>query len=322
MQRISIECRNVNDLYSRLLGVAARYGEKQDSRNGAVMALPGMLSVLVTQPHERVLFDEERNANPTFHLLEALWMLGGKDDVAFVAKYNSNMKTFSDDGVRFNAAYGHRWRNHFGVDQLLVVIDKLRANPLDRQVVLSMWDPTDDLTNLSTLDRPCNLLIVFRIEHGKLNMMTTNRSNDIVFGLAGANAVHLTVLQEFVARAVGVGVGCWNHCSANAHIYERHWDLMKNVKPYSAWLPYVGSQPLLTKEESYLDFLADCEDMCAGQADDFRTDFFFGTVSPMITAWDKWRRDEDKAGALYDLSCIEANDWRIASTRWLKRKSK
>lgn len=321
MHKISIECRNVNDMYSRLLRLTRQYGERQDSRNGAVLALPGMLSVLVTNPHERVLFDADRNANPTFHLLESLWMLAGRDDVEFVAKYNSNMRNFSDDGVRFNAAYGHRWRNHFGVDQLLAVIDKLKSNKLDRQVVLSMWDPTDDLTNKTTLDRPCNLLAIFRIDKGRLNMMTTNRSNDIVFGLAGANAVHLTVLQEFVARAVGVGVGCWNHCSANAHVYETHWDLMKKVENYPSWMPYVGSQPLLAGEENYLDFLADCEDMCRGKTDDFRTDFFFGTVSPLITAWDKWRAG-DVVAAMYDLSCIESNDWRAASISWLKRKQK
>lgn len=322
--RTSVDCRNVNDTYTRLMGVISQYGVVVETRNGLAKTLPHPLAVLVRSPWERVLFDPARNANPFFHLVEALWMLAGRNDVEYIAQFNARMRTYSDDGETFNAAYGHRWRKHFGVDQLLVVIEKLKRNPLDRQAIISMWDPTDDLTNPTTLDRPCNTQIMPRIHDGELSMMTVNRSNDVVFGLTGANAVHLTILQEFLARAIGVKMGPWNHFSNNAHIYEMHWGLMNEAAktPYPHWYPYSGTQPLLAAEESHLDFLQDCSDLCDGQDDDFRTRFFDETVAPMVQGWHKWRRDEDLQGAIYDASCVEANDWRLASVAWLKRKVK
>src|SRR5690606_37720958 len=181
----TFDCRNVNDAYARLSHYIMSRGIRLDSRNGATMTAPGPVLVRFRQPYERVLFDEARDANPTFHLMEAVWMLAGARDVAFVEHYNKNMRTFSDDGVVFNAAYGHRWRHYFGQDQLLTVVGLLRANPNDRRAIISMWDAHADLDSDSK-DVPCNLQILPRLvdepDIGKaLEFTITNRSNDLVW---------------------------------------------------------------------------------------------------------------------------------------------
>ena len=158
----TFDCRNVNDAYARLSHYIMSRGIRLDSRNGATMAAPGPVMVRFRQPWERVLFDKDRDANPTFHLMEAVWMLAGARDVAFVEHYNKNMRTFSDDGEVFNAAYGHRWRHYFGQDQLLTVVGLLRANPNDRRAIISMWDAHADLDSDSK-DVPCNLQILPRL---------------------------------------------------------------------------------------------------------------------------------------------------------------
>src|SRR3546814_11214716 len=107
-------------------------GVTSDSRNGQVKAAPGATLIKFRQPWERVLFNAERDANPIFHLLEAVWMLAGRNDVAFVTKFTSNMASFSDDGSPFNAAYGYRWRHHFGFDQLETVVDMLSSDLIGR----------------------------------------------------------------------------------------------------------------------------------------------------------------------------------------------
>jgi thymidylate synthase len=318
---LTIDTRNVNDALPRLCDIIMLKGKIEESRNGKVRVMDGPTMVKFRSPTERVLFDADRNANPFFHLFESLWMLAGSNDVEYVSQFNKQMVSYSDDGQTFNAAYGHRWRRHFGYDQIARSIDMLRDNPYDRRVVITQWDPRADLGSTS-LDIPCNQQIMPRVYEGKLNFLTTNRSNDLVWGLCGANAVHLTVLMEIMAHAIGLEVGEWVHVSNNLHIYEHHWDLAKSIRPHSHWQPYQGTQPLLTHEESYTAFLEDCADFIAGQDDDFRTEFFDGTVAPMIQGWHKWRRDGDLQGAIYDASCVEANDWRIASVRWLKRKQK
>src|SRR3546814_14070537 len=113
------------------------------------------------------------------------------------------MASFSDDGSTFNAAYGHRWRHHFGFDQLETVVDMLSADPNDRRAIITMWDPAD--LQRTTKDVACNLQIMPRIVGGTLEFTTTNRSNDVIWGLCGANAVHLSFLQEWMAGAHGLG---------------------------------------------------------------------------------------------------------------------
>ena len=55
------------------------------------------------------------------------------------------MEEYSDDGITLQGAYGFRWREHFGGDQLSVIIERLRNDNTDRRCVLQMWDPLVDL---------------------------------------------------------------------------------------------------------------------------------------------------------------------------------
>lgn len=286
-----------------------------DSRNGKVRTSLDPFTLTLEDPRKRVLFCPRRNANPVFHLAEALWMLAGSNEVEFVKKYNKQMYSYSDNGITFNAAYGHRWRNHFGHDQLLIVIEMLKSNPQDRRVVLSMWDPREDL-NSDSLDVPCNTQAVFRIYKRKLHMTTFNRSNDLVWGLMGANCVHLTILQEFIAAAVGVELGTWHHVTNNLHVYEHHFQLIKDIAnaPFN-YETYPTPAPLVKNPQAFLD---DCADMVTGEDDVFREPFFDGTVAPMLQSWAKWK-DNKPTDALYLASCIDADDWRRATSEWYKR---
>lgn len=71
---------------------------KSPSRNGDVLQIPEPLMVTYQRPWERVLFNAARDCNPFFHLVEAMWMLAGRNDVETVAHYASNMSNYSDDG--------------------------------------------------------------------------------------------------------------------------------------------------------------------------------------------------------------------------------
>lgn len=320
----SIEVRNVNDAYPRLCKLLMEKGVASDSRNGQVRAAPGATLVKFRQPWERVLFNAERDCNPIFHLLEAVWMLAGRNDVAFVTQFNSNMASFSDDGETFNAAYGHRWRHHFGFDQLTAVLDMLSANPQDRRAIITMWDPRD--LQRDTKDVACNLQILPRIVGGDLEFTTTNRSNDLVWGLCGANAVHLSFLQEWMAGALGLRVGHWNHLSNNLHIYERHWDLAKHAESYPHWMGWGPTQPLLaerTRECADL-FRAECLAIAEGRmgADDvFESAFLNDTVEPMLASHAAWKAG-DKSEAMEVARSIESADWRRATVAWYKRRMK
>lgn len=84
---------------------------KRPSRNGPVLMIDEPVIATYTHPRERVLFNSARDANPFFHLYEALWMLAGRNDVAPLAYYAKNIANYSDDGKTLNGAYGYRWRS-------------------------------------------------------------------------------------------------------------------------------------------------------------------------------------------------------------------
>ncbi|HAH51913.1 MAG TPA: hypothetical protein DCL80_11935, partial [Balneola sp.] len=120
---------------------------------------------------------------PFFHLFEALWMLAGRDDLAYVQQFNKRIEDFSDDGVTLNGAYGYRWREYWKKDQLDLLIEHLTNHPDSRRAVLQMWS-TDDLQKIvkdpTCKDVPCNTQIYFKIKKNRLQMTVTCRSNDII----------------------------------------------------------------------------------------------------------------------------------------------
>lgn len=122
------------------------------------------------------------------------------------------------DGVQWGA-YGHRWRHHFGQDQVENAIVRLKLDPNDRRVVIQMWDATCDMVGTKK-DHPCNLMVVPRIAKGKLDITVYNRSNDAVWGAFGSNAVHFAYLQYYLAQSIGVKVGTYYQISTNMHVYE------------------------------------------------------------------------------------------------------
>jgi thymidylate synthase len=57
-----------------------------------------------------------------------------------------------------------------------------------------------------------------------LDIMVTNRSNDLLWGLLGANYVQFSMLQEYLAACIGVEVGKYHHMSNNLHVYDGRAD--------------------------------------------------------------------------------------------------
>ena len=229
---LSIPAWTVNSALKDGLDLIAQAGYMEESRNGKAYVAPGLVVTSYTQPQLRVLFSPERDCNPFFHFFESLWMLAGRNDVEFPAYFSPNMKNFSVDGKTFNAPYGARWRKYevdgfTQIDQLTEVIAKLAKSPNTRQAVINIWDPNLDLIDKPTnaKDRACNISVVFTprpLPDGsfQLDMTVSNRSNDMIWGAYGANAVQFSTLQEFVAQAVGMSVGVYHQVSANAHVYS------------------------------------------------------------------------------------------------------
>lgn len=347
----TLDVRNVNDALPMALHILEKVGVERDSRNGPVVKFPEPVTTKYRSPCERVLFYKERDANPFFHLFESLWMLAGRNDVAWLKQFNSNIAQYSDDNETYHGAYGYRWQKHFTgeanlvegneengvweclpINQLDAIIDILKHNKDDRRCVLQMWDARVDLNRIGK-DFPCNLMCVFSVnDNGALDMMVYNRSNDIVWGAYGANAVHFSILQEYMAAAVGVPVGIYWQVSNNLHAYKDTLEKVKDLaalgeeilnmptvtNPYDLVKPY----PLVSTDIKQWDFDLQVF-MEKGIVQNFNDPFFKQVVTPLWWAWKAFKQKEDPRrfqNALNNVTQCKAEDWKIACREWLERR--
>lgn len=335
---IVINARNVNDAAYQARKGLDSCGVESRSRVGDVIRYPLPVTTCYQRPQERVIFLPERDANPFFHLVESLWMLAGRNDLPLLTKYVKRMASFSDDGGRTQpGAYGYRWRRHFDRDQLSWAIERLRADPYDRRVVIQMYDPDVDhlAADKGGADVPCNLSVIpFVLEGNDLSITVFNRSNDMVWGAYGANAVHFSVLQEYLASQLGLGVGPYFQVSNNLHAYKSTVNKISPTWPWMTKQGTIGGDPYAqgiarpmtmfngfdarTIDEDLELFLEDPAKV------GLRLPFLRKVACPMVMAYRAWKESPSPRGldrARKILAQIPAdNDWRMGSEIWFNHR--
>jgi len=306
--------RNSNDMAYQVYKYLDMNGVHEDSRNGKVLRIEEPCTMCYLRPWERGNFTPNRNANPFFHVAEAAWMLAGRSDVAFLKMFNSSIGQYSDNGVEFNAPYGFRAQYHFGHNQLLEALNILSGDPTSRQAVVQLWSHEDLAKH--TKDKACNMLMVFSIVKGQVQLTVFNRSNDAVYGgVTGANPVHFSFIQQWFADSLGLPMGKLYFMSNNVHVYT---DL------YDHWEQMDWNQVLIKKAEYFQSpDLAEYYNLCKEieQKDIARRTYgplIEQVVKPMLNAWvtRKYLRKDPR----YWLSHIHAEDLSLASELWMVRK--
>lgn len=326
-----IEARNVNDAWDQAKILLNDVGVVRQSRVGEVIEAPFPVTTVYENPTERVLFNEERNANPFFHFFESLWMLAGRNDLAWIEKFNSKISDFVGTDPEVYGAYGYRWRKAFDMDggaeddfadQLPKIIRMLKKNPDERRAVLTMWNPLWDLERPEKKDVPCNLIVTFKIRNSKLDMIVFCRSNDLVMGCYGANVVHFSYLQEYMAAMIGVPIGKYYQVSDSWHAYTARWKEFGGynygviIDPYHAY--DIKPFPLVSSPQSFDKELYMWMDRDEYFGKDFDNNFFSQVAEPLWLAWYEYKQN-DLDMAIAVASQCQAPDWRVACTNWLNR---
>jgi hypothetical protein len=356
-----IEVKNVRAALPEGLRYLGEVGLPQESRAGRVLVAPGPVATCYERPWQCALSSPVRDANPFFHLYEACWMLAGRDESAGLDHYVKDFGArFAEEGGIVAGAYGYRWRFQFGFDQLSHLAEKLRDDPATRQAVLQMWDATvgdrsgaDDLRG-RWRDRPCNTQAYFRMRRGALDMLVTCRSNDMVMGAYGANAVHFAFLHQYLAARVGVPAGTYTQLSNDFHAYVG--DLERLAKraglgplervlgtPHQAtWAAdlaqmlsdagtYPGTRPLVAEPVMFDTDLGQLMRLVDGlhaegphnmvRDHTFSNPFLEDTVLQALAAH-AYHRAGDHDLALHHASELGAPDWAEACWTWLKKREK
>ena len=142
---------------------------------------------------------------------------------------------WADENGSIGKAYGYQLgvKHHYpegDMDQVDKVLWDLKHNPASRRIMTNIYVHAD-LSEMHLY--PCAYSMTFNVTKGengrlKLNSILNQRSNDMLAANA-MNVCQYAVLTHMMAQCSGMDVGEFVHVIADAHIYDRHVPIVKEL---------------------------------------------------------------------------------------------
>ena len=160
---------------------------------------------------------------------EVLWIWQKKSNN--VKDLNSHIwDSWADEDGSIGKAYGyqlgvkHKYKEG-EMDQVDRVLFDLKNNPYSRRIMTNLY-VHQDLHEMNLY--PCAYSMTFNVTDNKLNAILNQRSQDIL-AANNWNVVQYAVLLHMIAQVSGLEVGELVHVIADAHIYDRHIPIIKEL---------------------------------------------------------------------------------------------
>lgn len=146
--------------------------------------------------------------------------------------------SWADETGSIGKAYGYQLgvKHHYAegdFDQVDRLLYDLKNNPTSRRIMTNIYNH-HDLSEMRLY--PCAYSMTFNVSNGKLNGILNQRSQDMLTA-NNWNVCQYAVLMHMLAQVSGLEVGELVHVIADAHIYDRHMPMIKeliNNKSYAA----------------------------------------------------------------------------------------
>ena len=138
--------------------------------------------------------------------------------------------SWADENGSIGKAYGyqlgvkHRYKEG-EFDQVDRVIYDLKHNPHSRRIMTNIYVHAD-LNEMNLY--PCAYSVTFNVSGKTLNCILNQRSQDMLTA-NNWNVVQYAVLEHMMARVAGLEVGELVHVIADAHIYDRHIPIVREM---------------------------------------------------------------------------------------------
>ena len=146
--------------------------------------------------------------------------------------------SWADENGSIGKAYGyqlgikHKYKEG-EFDQVDRVLYDLKHNPLSRRIITSLYNH-QDLHEMNLY--PCAYSMTFNVSGNVLNGILNQRSQDMLTA-NNWNVTQYAVLLHMFAQVSGLEAGELVHVIADAHIYDRHVPIVKEMiekVPYEA----------------------------------------------------------------------------------------
>ena len=220
MNNTTISRQTFDDAYLSLFRMILMYGDKVgDTRELRNITL----NFLNTNAWDGILMNSFRAMSPKYLMGEMYWYLSGSNLLKDIKPHAKFWEKISDDGETSNSAYGYIMLKKFGYDQIQYVIDTLKNDSASRQACIHIKVPSDKPTK----DMNCTYALQFMIRNNKLECYTYMRSTDMWLGIV-YDVPFFCLIQQMIAKELGVASGRYSHTMASCHIYDRdiqdEWD--------------------------------------------------------------------------------------------------
>lgn len=166
---------------------------------------------------------------------------------AFIEKIKTD-DAFAKDYGELGPIYGYQWRNWPApdgrhIDQITQVIERIKAKPDDRRLIVSAWNVAD----IEEMGRaglpPCHCLFQFYVANGKLSCQLYQRSCDTFLGVP-FNIASYALLTMMVAQVCDLEPGEFVWTGGDVHIYSNHHDqVQKQLSREPLPLPTMSINP-------------------------------------------------------------------------------
>ena len=258
--------------YLKLLRHVKKHGVKKEDRTGT-----GTISVFGYQMRfdlsEGFPLITTKKCHLRSIIYELLWFLGGDTNIRYPQDNKVTIwDEWADENGELGPVYGHQWRaweafefipehsegiewipgeyKKIEIDQIAIVIDKLKNNPDDRRIIVSAWNVADVERGEMALP-PCHCFFQLYVANGKLSCLLYQRSCDSFLGVP-FNIASYALLTMMLAQVCGLKLGEFIWTGGDVHIYSNHIKQVNRQirrKPYS--LPTMKLNP---EVKSILDF--------------------------------------------------------------------
>lgn len=158
--------------------------------------------------------------------------------------------SWADESGSIGKAYGYQLgvKHHYpegDFDQVDRVLYDLKHNPASRRIITNIYNH-HDLSEMRLY--PCAYSMTFNVTGDRLNAILNQRSQDML-AANNWNVVQYAVLVHMIAQVSGLKAGELVHVIADAHIYDRHVDIIKELASHES-LP----APEFSLDKSVTDF--------------------------------------------------------------------
>ena len=163
---------------------------------------------------------------------------------------------WADENGSIGKAYGYQLARKYKfsqgeMDQVDNVLWQLKNTPYSRRIMTNIYN-FQDLSEMGL--EPCAYSMTFNVTGNTLNGILNQRSQDIL-AANNWNVVQYSVLLHMLAQVSGLEAGELVHVISDAHIYDRHIPLIKElIKRETYPAPKFSLNP---EVKSFYDFTVD-----------------------------------------------------------------